>query len=132
MPNNLERLLAKAAAVKISPAELDRLRRALTAVEALRLMVDSSDDPVIGRWAGRLDPSDAALAQLQRRDADPFLPDLGGHGWHRSRRHATHVLMVGHGGGVGHRPSYSAVIAGSRLFSLVINTVVVDLAWQHL
>ena len=63
---DLERLLAKAAAVKISPAELDRLRRALTAVEALRLMVDSSDDAVIGRWAGRLDPSDAALAQLRQ------------------------------------------------------------------
>ena len=58
-------LLAKTAAVRISPAELDRLRRALTAVEALRLMVDSSDDPVIGRWAGRLDPADAALAQLR-------------------------------------------------------------------
>ena len=62
---DLERLLAKTAAVRISPAELDRLRRALTAVEALRLMVDSSDDPVIGRWAGRLDPADAALAQLR-------------------------------------------------------------------
>ena len=62
---DLERLLAKTAAVRISPAELDRLRRALTAVEALRLMVDSSDDPVIGRWAGRLDPADAALERLR-------------------------------------------------------------------
>ena len=62
---DLERLLAKTAAVRISPAELKKLRQALTAVEALRLMVDSSDDAVIGRWAGRLDPSDAALEQLR-------------------------------------------------------------------
>lgn len=62
---DLERMLAKTAAVRISPAELDRLRRALTAVEALRLVVDSSDDPVIGRWAGRLDPADAALERLR-------------------------------------------------------------------
>ena len=62
---DLERLLAKTAAVRISPAELDRLRRALTAVEALRLMVDSSDDAVIGRWAGRLDPADDALERLR-------------------------------------------------------------------
>jgi DNA mismatch repair protein MutS len=62
---DLERLLAKTAAVRISPAELKKLRQALTAVEALRLMVDSSDDAVIGRWAGRLDPADAALEQLR-------------------------------------------------------------------
>ena len=62
---DLERMLAKTAAVRISPAELDRLRRALTAVEALRLVLDSSDDPVIGRWAGRLDPADAALERLR-------------------------------------------------------------------
>ena len=62
---DLERLLAKTAAVRISPAELKKLRQALTAVEALRLMVDSSDDAVIGRWAGRLDPADAALEKLR-------------------------------------------------------------------
>ena len=67
---DLERLLAKTAAVRISPAELKKLRQALTAVEALRLMVDSSDDPVIGRWAGRLDPADAALAQLRTELTD--------------------------------------------------------------
>lgn len=67
---DLERLLAKTAAVRISPAELDRLRRALTAVEALRLIVDSSDDPVIGRWAGRLDPADAALERLRNELTD--------------------------------------------------------------
>ena len=63
-------MLAKTAAVRISPAELKKLRQALTAVEALRLMVDSSDDPVIGRWAGRLDPADAALAQLRTELTD--------------------------------------------------------------
>lgn len=76
---DLERLLAKAAAVRISPAELDRLRRALTAVEALRLMVDSSDDPVIGRWAGRLDPADEALAKL-RSDLTEDPPGVLGKG----------------------------------------------------
>jgi DNA mismatch repair protein MutS len=76
---DLERLLAKAAAVRISPAELDRLRRALTAVEALRLMVDSSDDPIIGRWAGRLDPADEALATL-RSDLTEDPPGVLGKG----------------------------------------------------
>jgi DNA mismatch repair protein MutS len=76
---DLERLLAKAAAVRISPAELDRLRRALTAVEALRLMVDSSDDPIIGRWAGRLDPADEALARL-RSDLTEDPPGVLGKG----------------------------------------------------
>jgi DNA mismatch repair protein MutS len=62
---DLERLLGKVAADRISPAGLAQLRRALTSVDGLRLVVDSSHDEVIGRWAGRLDPADEVLQRLR-------------------------------------------------------------------
>jgi DNA mismatch repair protein MutS len=62
---DLERLLGKVAADRISPAGLAQLRRALESVEGLRLVVDSSHDEVIGRWAGKLDPCDEMLQGLR-------------------------------------------------------------------
>ena len=45
-----------------------------------------------------------AVAQLQRRDAQALLVDLGRVGRHRARRHAADVLVMGHGAAERDRP----------------------------
>ena len=46
-----------------------------------------------------------AVAQLERRQADALLEDLGGVGRHRAWRHAADVLVMRHGGGERDRPA---------------------------
>ncbi len=44
---------------------------------------------------------DSSVAELQQRDAQAFLEDLGGVGGHRSWRQAAHVLVMRHRRGEG-------------------------------
>ena len=84
------------------PARADRARRDLRVeVAHERLRHPHVEAEEIDEGAVDLAP----VAELEGRDADPFLEDLGRVRGHGAGRHAPHVLVVGHRGAQGNRPS---------------------------
>ena len=79
----------------------------------------------------------ACIVELQRRDADPFLVDLGRVGRHRPGRHAPDILMMGHRRAERDRPALVEHRHDQRDVRQVCPTVVgivhhVDVALAHL
>ncbi|MDE6070202.1 MAG: DNA mismatch repair protein MutS, partial [Alistipes sp.] len=68
---DLERIASRIAAAKVTPRELVQLKNSLSAIEALKSLLEKSDSPRLQEMAGQLD----VLAEVRDRIAREIYPD---------------------------------------------------------
>lgn len=78
---DLERIISKAAAVRITPREMSQLRVALTAIEPIRDAFLNSDNPSIAAMGKKLDPCTEIKERIEREiiPEPPALANKGGY-----------------------------------------------------
>ncbi len=70
---DLERLISKAAALRVSPRELVHLKRSLGLISEIKEKIGTSPNPTLQKMAGRLDPCNAICERLEK-ELNPEAP----------------------------------------------------------